>query len=137
MLSHELSTNIDAGVSLTGPKIGQSIFTILSSEFSFARRLWPLRKVRALYGRSTPETYPDVQKAVLCGSRATGNYNPGSDIDLTLVGGALILYQLNAVAMQLDDLLLPCELGLSICHQIDKPDLLEHIERVGVIFYTR
>jgi predicted nucleotidyltransferase len=32
--------------------------------------------------------YPDVQEAILYGSRAMGNYEPGSDIDLTLIGGA-------------------------------------------------
>ena len=30
--------------------------------------------------------YPAVERAVLYGSRAKGNYKPGSDIDLTLYG---------------------------------------------------
>ena len=81
--------------------------------------------------------YPDVQKAVLYGSRAVGNYKRGSDIDLTLEGEALTLKQLNAMGIELDDLLLPYEIDLSIYHQIDNPDLLEHIKRVGVVFYTR
>ena len=79
--------------------------------------------------------HPDVQKAVLYGSRAMGNYKSGSDIDLTLEGEALTLRQLNAIEIELDDLLLPYELDLSICHQIDNPDFLEHIKRVGVFFY--
>ena len=66
-----------------------------------------------------------------------GNYKSGSDIDLTLEGEALTLRQLNAIEIELDDLLLPYELDLSICHQIDNPDLLEHIKRVGVVFFTR
>jgi len=81
--------------------------------------------------------YPEVHNAILYGSRAIGNYKPGSDIDLTLEGSALTLKQLNAIANELDDLLLPYELDLSIYHQIDNPDLLEHIKRVGVAFYTR
>lgn len=81
--------------------------------------------------------YPDVHNAILYGSRAMGNHKPGSDIDLTLEGAALTLKQLNAIANELDDLLLPYELDLSIYHQIDNPDLLEHIKRVGVVFYTR
>jgi predicted nucleotidyltransferase len=32
--------------------------------------------------------YPQVEKAILYGSRAKGNYKNGSDIDLTLRGGA-------------------------------------------------
>ena len=81
--------------------------------------------------------HPDVQQAVLYGSRAMGNYKPGSDIDLTLKGTALTLRQLNTIETELDDLLLPYEVDLSLCHQIDNPDLLEHIKRVGVGFYTR
>ncbi len=30
--------------------------------------------------------FPEVEKAILYGSRAKGNYKPGSDIDLTLLG---------------------------------------------------
>ncbi len=81
--------------------------------------------------------YPDVQQTVLYGSRAKGNYKPGSDIDLTLKGEALTLKQLNAIEIELDDLLLPYEIDLSIFHQIDNPDLLGHIKRVGVVFYAR
>lgn len=81
--------------------------------------------------------YPDVQQAILYGSRAMGNYQPGSDIDLTLRGEALTLKQLNAIEIELDDLLLPFELDLSILDQIDHADLLEHIKRVGVVFYSR
>ena len=32
--------------------------------------------------------YPQVEQAILYGSRAKGNYKNGSDIDLTLRGGA-------------------------------------------------
>lgn len=78
-----------------------------------------------------------VQKAILYGSRAMGNYKPGSDIDLTLEGAALTLKQLNTIENELDDLLLPYEFDLSIRHQIDNPDLLEHIQREGVVFYPR
>jgi predicted nucleotidyltransferase len=66
-----------------------------------------------------------------------GNYKPGSDIDLILEGMALTLKQLNIIENELDDLLLPYELDVSIYHQIDNPDLLEHVERVGVVFYTK
>lgn len=38
---------------------------------------------------------------------------------------------------QLDDLLLPYKIDLSIRDRIDNPELLSHIERVGVSFYHR
>jgi predicted nucleotidyltransferase len=40
------------------------------------------------------EQFPEVEKALLYGSRAKGTYRPGSDIDLTLCGSGLGLTQL-------------------------------------------
>jgi hypothetical protein len=37
----------------------------------------------------------------------------------------------------LDDLLLPYIIDLSIFDHIDDPDLIEHIQRVGVTFYDK
>ncbi|MBI2266302.1 MAG: nucleotidyltransferase domain-containing protein [Armatimonadetes bacterium] len=82
--------------------------------------------------------YPQVEEAILYGSRAKGNYKNGSDIDLTLRGGAeLTLNVMYAIIEELDDLLLPYTVDLSILANIRDPDLLAHIERVGVSFYKR
>lgn len=82
--------------------------------------------------------YPQVQKAVLYGSRAKGCYKPGSDIDLTLIGGdELTLDVLYHISWELDDLLLPYTFDLSLFHQIDDPDVKDHIQRVGVVLYER
>ncbi len=82
--------------------------------------------------------YPQVQKAVLYGSRAKGTYKNGSDIDLTLVGGEdLSLHILYRIADELDDLLLPYTFDLSIFSHISDPDVVEHIRRVGVTLYER
>ena len=74
---------------------------------------------------------------LLYGSRAKGSYRPGSDIDLTIEGEQLSLSQLLAIENQIDDLLLPWMVDISLKHRIDNPALLDHIERVGVTFYTR
>ena len=74
-----------------------------------------------------------IKKVMLYGSRAKGNYRTGSDIDLCLEGQALTLKDLLAIENQLDDLLLPWEIDLSLKHQIDNPELLAHIERVGIV----
>ncbi|WP_291786580.1 nucleotidyltransferase domain-containing protein [Cecembia sp.] len=81
--------------------------------------------------------YPQVDKAVLYGSRAIGNYRPGSDIDLTLLGQDLDLTILHQVENDLDDLLLPYKIDLSIYHQINNPEFLDHILRIGKVFYER
>jgi predicted nucleotidyltransferase len=35
--------------------------------------------------------FPEIQKVIIYGSRAKGNFKMGSDIDLTIVGENLIL----------------------------------------------
>ena len=81
--------------------------------------------------------FPDVEKAVLYGSRAKGNYKTGSDIDLTLTGGNLTSKVIGEIADQLDDLLLPYTIDLSNFEALNHDTLREHIERVGKIFYER
>lgn len=43
-----------------------------------------------------------------------------SDIDLTLFGDRLISGELGAIAEELDDLLLPYQIDLSLFHQLDR-----------------
>lgn len=78
-----------------------------------------------------------VEKAVLYGSRAKGNFRPGSDIDLTLYGAHLTTPELGSIAEELDDLLLPYKIDLSLFTRLDHAELQNHIERVGVLFYQR
>ncbi len=81
--------------------------------------------------------YPQVGKTLLYGSRAKGNYRYNSDIDLTLLGEDLTLSVLFAIENDLDDLLLPYKIDLSILQKIENPDLVAHIERVGLLFYQK
>ncbi len=81
--------------------------------------------------------FPTIERAVLYGSRAKGNYKPGSDIDLTLYGKNLTISQLGDIAEELDDLLLPYMFDLSIFDQLGHSDLRDHIERVGQVFYEK
>lgn len=82
--------------------------------------------------------YPQVTKAVLYGSRAKGNYKNGSDIDLTLHGGTdLTLNILYKILDEIDDLLLPYTIDLSIYRTLSDPDFIDHIQRVGVTFYDK
>jgi len=79
---------------------------------------------------------PEIECAILYGSRAKGNYRPGSDIDLCLVAPNLHLADLWTLDERIDDLLLPWRVDLQLRHLIDNPDLLAHVERVGRLFYT-
>jgi predicted nucleotidyltransferase len=77
----------------------------------------------------------EVRQAILYGSRAKGNERPSSDIDLTLLGENLNLSVLFEIKNELDDLLLPYTIDLSINRHIENPALLAHIARVGKVFY--
>ena len=81
--------------------------------------------------------YPEVEQVILYGSRALGNFKPGSDIDLCMVGPDLTLPVLLKIDTDLDDLLLPYKIDLSIRDHIDNPELAAHIQRAGISFYRR
>ncbi len=91
-----------------------------------------IQKVCAVFAR-----YPQVEEAVLYGSRAKGNYKHGSDIDLTLRGQSLTWNVLYKLLQEIDDLMLPYTFDLSIFSQISDPDLVDHIQRGGVTFYEK
>ena len=82
-------------------------------------------------------SFPEVDEVILYGSRAKGNYKPGSDIDLTMKGTNLNLSLVNSINIKLDDLLLPYTFDLSVFNHINNPDLLDHISRLGVVFYRK
>lgn len=80
----------------------------------------------------------DIEKVVLYGSRAKGNYSNGSDIDITLFGHDLTLdNSVYPLMGALDDLYLPYSFDISIHSQINNPDLIEHIEKIGKVFCER
>ena len=92
-----------------------------------------IQKISAVLAR-----YPQVEQAILYGSRAKGNYKNGSDIDMTLRGGEdLTLHILYHIMEEIDSLLLPYTFDLSLFHNISDPDVIDHIRRIGVLFYEK
>jgi len=81
--------------------------------------------------------YSEINEVILYGSRAKGNFKNGSDIDLSVKGKDINLSLLSKISSEIDDLLLPYMIDLSIYHEIKNNDLLEHINRVGVSFYFK
>ncbi len=79
--------------------------------------------------------FPEIEEAILYGSRAKGNFKDRSDIDLTLKGDNLNLELLAKISSRLDDLHLPYTIDMSLINHIKNPDLLDHIKRVGKIFF--
>ena len=91
-----------------------------------------IKKIQSVFAN-----YNNIQQAILYGSRAKGNYRNGSDIDIALVGENLDLTALFKIENEIDDLLLPHKIDLSLFHKIENANLLEHIKRVGIVFYEK
>jgi predicted nucleotidyltransferase len=91
-----------------------------------------IKQINAIFSAN-----PEIEKVKIYGSRAKGNYHKGSDIDLSIVGGTLTSSQLAKIETDLDDLLLPYKIDLSELSKIDNEDLIDHIERIGKIFYEK
>ena len=81
--------------------------------------------------------YSDVEKVILYGSRAKGTFREGSDIDLTAFGKNLNLKTIYAIEEEIEELLLPYSFDISLFDQIDNPDLLDRLNRVGKVFYKK
>ncbi len=80
---------------------------------------------------------PRIEEAILYGSRAKGNYRTGSDIDITIKGEKLTMKDIYQLNHRLDELLTPYKFDLSIYHKINNPDLVDHINRVGVKIFRK
>ena len=78
-----------------------------------------------------------LERVVLYGSRAKGNYKPFSDVDITLMGEKLTHSDLNRISLAVDDLLLPYQFDISIFHTLKNEALIDHIHRIGITIYER
>lgn len=91
-----------------------------------------IRKLIHVFNR-----YPEIDKILLYGSRAKGNFHHGSDIDLTIMGEGVSPSQLLQIENELDDLLIPYKIDISLFRQITNQDLIDHIKRVGITFFVK
>ncbi len=85
--------------------------------------------------KSVFSKYTEIEKVILYGSRAKGNYTNGSDIDLTCFGNELTISLIHKIENDIDDLLLAYSFDISILENITNDNLLDHIKRVGIVFY--
>ncbi len=108
------------------------VLTIAKGNMKFGLKDEIVRRINGVFAK-----YPQVEKAIIYGSRAKGNFKQGSDIDLTLQGEGLSLSVVNKIRYDIDELLLPYAFDISVYDQIQNPDLVDHIERVGEIFYEK
>ena len=110
--------------------LGPAYFPSPVGEFGLSARA--LKLLRDLLA-----TQPALRRAIVYGSRAKGNFRPGSDIDITLDAPDLSFHAYQRLCTAVDDLNLPWDIDLSLTSRIDNPKLLDHIARVGKPLWIR
>ncbi len=73
-----------------------------------------------------------IKKVILYGSRAKGLFKSSSDIDLTLDAPQLDYIEFTKVVNEVDDLLLPYKVDLSIYNQLNNNYLILEIDQFGI-----
>lgn len=82
--------------------------------------------------------FPSVDAAAYFGSRAKGNAEPGSDVDIALYGAAISSKDLWRIKYQLEEgTTLPYFFDLVPYEQLANEALKAHIDRVARFFYDR
>ena len=101
------------------------------TEFGFSAESaeWILRVLRV---------FPEIDEAVIFGSRAKGNFKPGSDVDIAVKGRfPEYTYSERIRNMLQEGLYLPYFFDVVDYARIKEPSLKEHIDRVGKVFYRK
>ncbi|MDE7109229.1 MAG: nucleotidyltransferase domain-containing protein [Muribaculaceae bacterium] len=80
---------------------------------------------------------PKIKKVIVYGSRAKGNYRQFSDVDMTLIGDNLVVSDLASLEDSLYFSFLPYKFDLSIFENLKNFNLIDHINRVGVVIYDK
>lgn len=83
------------------------------------------------------QDYPEIDEALIFGSRAKETYRKGSDVDIALKGRDAskicleVSYKLN------EETLLPYFFDILVYKEITNKDLQSHINRVGKTIYKK
>lgn len=80
------------------------------------------------------QQFPEISWVKIYGSRAKGDYQRGSDIDLVFSSPVDYSAELHEA---LDDLPTPYLFDVAHYETLRHAGLKEHIERVGVVFYQK
>lgn len=109
---------------MTAPQTEEIANSTAEPTFGLTQRA--LKLLRDLFA-----TNSHIDRAIVYGSRAKGNYRHGSDIDIALDAPSMDFVGFSRLCTAVDDLMLPWNVDLSLLSHIDNPDLLDHIARVG------
>lgn len=81
--------------------------------------------------------YSSISCVRIFGSRAKGNYKTGSDIDLAIMNDGFSTDDLMRIQADFAESSLPFFVDIINYQTISHPELKEHIDRAGIIFYNK
>jgi len=82
--------------------------------------------------------FDEIDKAILFGSRAKGNYKPGSDIDIAIYGENISMDVVSSLRSLLEDQSpMPYLFDVIDGTHLDHKELKEHIQRVGIVIFAK
>ena len=82
--------------------------------------------------------FPEIDEVLIFGSRAKGDFKPGSDVDLAIKGNDLEYNYTEKVRNLLQEgLYTPYFFDVVDYNKITNAALKEHIDRVGKLFYRQ
>ena len=83
------------------------------------------------------EKYSNINKVILYGSRAKGTNTKRSDIDLVIANSQLDRFTLSNIKSEIEESDIPNLVDIQLLEEIDNQELLDHINRVGKVVYSR
>ncbi len=82
--------------------------------------------------------FKEIEKAALFGSRAKGNYKPGSDVDIAMYGDKITFDTLSTLHSLLEEQSpLPYLFDIVDYTHLNHKELKEHIDRNGKVIFSR
>ena len=101
------------------------------NEFGLSEKT--MQCIRAIYRK-----FPSIERVILYGSRAKGNFRPNSDIDMSIVADKTFdfstLAKVNSLFYESS---LPYMVDISDFSKLTNIDLIEHITRCGKVIYEK
>lgn len=79
--------------------------------------------------------YPDIETVYIFGSRATGSFKHGSDIDLAVTNEGVDNKTIGRIKGDFEESSLPYRVDIVSYPALSNKDLKDHIDRIGVLFY--
>ena len=97
-----------------------------------------LREADLEYITSRLQNFPEIEKALIFGSRAKGTFRPGSDVDIAVFGEAVSFSTISKLKDELEEEgPLPYLFDIVDAIHDASPELRSHIDRMGKLIFSR